>query len=239
MLLSKTYIINVTSRNIVKWKELKGDCVVRGPLEVTSYEIIRMGVTKFHLDCVCDRCRKEYNVISCKARTNPNKLSLCACCIQSDAQKSYYQTDAGKDKLIRGTQTRINNNEWRESMSKTGEKSAKWFSEQTDEYKSNWAKSMSIRMMKYPVGDPRRDEIKVYTRMVRRETKKSHRIYSTWENFDKIGRSGVVGAYQIDHVIPIKYGFDNGICPSVIGHINNLQIIPWEQNRSKWDKYKD
>lgn len=56
------------------------------------------------------------------------------------------------------------------------------------------------------------------------------------ENFDKRGKSGVDGAYQIDHVISIKYGFDNKINPNIIGNIKNLQMLPWKENRNKSSK---
>lgn len=57
------------------------------------------------------------------------------------------------------------------------------------------------------------------------------------ENFDKPRTlCGVEGGYQLDHIIPIRYGFDNGIPEEVIGHIDNLQIIPWKENNSKRDK---
>lgn len=52
-------------------------------------------------------------------------------------------------------------------------------------------------------------------------------------NFEKTGRAGIEGAYQLDHKVSIKYGFDNNIDPEIIGHIENLEMIPWELNRSK------
>ena len=55
------------------------------------------------------------------------------------------------------------------------------------------------------------------------------------ENYDKPrGLCGVEGAYQLDHIISIKYGFENNIDPEVIGNLNNIRFIPWEDNRSNW-----
>lgn len=54
------------------------------------------------------------------------------------------------------------------------------------------------------------------------------------ENFDKRGKSGVDGAYQVDHILSIKYGFENNIHPKIIGNIKNLQMLPWKDNRYKW-----
>lgn len=53
-----------------------------------------------------------------------------------------------------------------------------------------------------------------------------------------MGLCGVEGAHQVDHLISIKYGFDNNIHPSIIGHICNLSIKPWKENRKK-DKGND
>jgi hypothetical protein len=54
------------------------------------------------------------------------------------------------------------------------------------------------------------------------------------ENFDKRGKSGINDAYQIDHILSVKYGFENKIDPKVIGNIKNLQMLPWKENRYKW-----
>lgn len=60
---------------------------------------------------------------------------------------------------------------------------------------------------------------------------------SVLPNYDKPrGVCGVPGAYQLDHIISIKYGFDNNIDPVIIGGIDNLRFIPWEENRLKSDK---
>lgn len=74
----------------------------------------------------------------------------------------------------------------------------------------------------------------LYIAEVRKFTRRHKHVYSKWENFDKIGRCGVSGAYQLDHIVSIRHGFLNGIHPSTIGDISNLQIITWEENRKKW-----
>ena len=49
-----------------------------------------------------------------------------------------------------------------------------------------------------------------------------------------IGRNGTQGAYQIDHKISVKWGYDNGWTPEQLSAIDNLQLLPWEENRDKW-----
>lgn len=55
-------------------------------------------------------------------------------------------------------------------------------------------------------------------------------------NYNKRGKSGVYGAYHLDHKFSIMEGFINKIDPSIIGAINNLEFIPWEDNLKKRTK---
>ncbi len=56
-------------------------------------------------------------------------------------------------------------------------------------------------------------------------------------NSDKLrGKSGIPGAFQLDHIISISEGFENKISPDIIGSINNLQFLPWEENLKKRNK---
>jgi IS30 family transposase len=56
------------------------------------------------------------------------------------------------------------------------------------------------------------------------------------ENYDKRGKSGVEGAYQLDHKFSIVEGFKQNIKPEIIGNIINLEFIPWEENLNKRTK---
>ena len=53
------------------------------------------------------------------------------------------------------------------------------------------------------------------------------------ENFNKRGVNGQTGAYTLDHIISIKKGFIENTPPEQIGHIDNLQMLPWEENITK------
>lgn len=53
------------------------------------------------------------------------------------------------------------------------------------------------------------------------------------ENYEKRGKAGINGAYQIDHRYSVIEGFKNGIDPNIIGHITNLQMLPWRDNLKK------
>lgn len=72
---------------------------------------------------------------------------------------------------------------------------------------------------------------KKYAREVWRITRKQP--INKLRNYNKRGKCGIDGAYQLDHIISIHEGFTNNIPPKVIGNIKNLQIIPWEENLLK------
>lgn len=55
----------------------------------------------------------------------------------------------------------------------------------------------------------------------------------TFPNYELRGKAGVKGAYQLDHIISIKFGFEHNINPKFIGSIDNLWFIPWEINIKK------
>ena len=47
------------------------------------------------------------------------------------------------------------------------------------------------------------------------------------------GLAGEEGAHHMDHKYSILRGYQNNISPFVIGNINNLEMLPWEDNLSK------
>jgi len=186
----------------------------------------------------CINCGQEYK------RTHDNIFAvskgakLCQKCLFKDAQQrmintkrskayrekssktmvAFYKTDKGQDALRRGV-----------------ESFKKWL--KTPEGKIHSAKQGE--KLPHPSGtdhhnwNPNKTELQEYRCLVNYYTNKND--LSVLENYNKKrGLSGVVGAYQLDHVISIKDGYDNNIKPEVIGSIDNLQFITWEENRSKW-----
>lgn len=79
---------------------------------------------------------------------------------------------------------------------------------------------------------PTTPEYRKYSSKVHRLTRK---IYES--NIDSINPlrlprtvAGVDDGYQLDHIMPIKYGFYNNIPPEDIAKKENLRIIPWKEN---------
>ena len=58
----------------------------------------------------------------------------------------------------------------------------------------------------------------------------------TLEHWELRGRCGVEGAYQLDHIKSINWGWENGIEPEVIAEWDNLRMIPWKTNLLKSSK---
>lgn len=79
----------------------------------------------------------------------------------------------------------------------------------------------------------RKSKLQLYRDKVLKITNKQD--LKSLKNCNLRGRCGVKGAYQLDHIIPIKYGYLNNISPEELGDISNLRFIPWFENRMKSD----
>tara|TARA_B110000908_G_C10033386_1_gene348465 strand:- start:73 stop:651 length:579 start_codon:yes stop_codon:yes gene_type:complete len=73
---------------------------------------------------------------------------------------------------------------------------------------------------------------KRYGGLVRRATEK---VYIA--NLDIINpnsytrtRCGVEDGYQLDHIVPVKFGFANNIPIEEMSRVENLRMLPWKQN---------
>lgn len=72
-----------------------------------------------------------------------------------------------------------------------------------------------------------------------RVTSLTRKVEHLVEGFDrsKRGKAGTEGAYQIDHIISVEYGFSHGIPPEEISKLSNLRFITWEENLKKRHQY--
>ena len=51
-------------------------------------------------------------------------------------------------------------------------------------------------------------------------------------------KAGVNGAHHLDHIVPVRYCFNNNIPESVCAHRTNLQMLGWKENVGSRDKLK-
>ena len=76
------------------------------------------------------------------------------------------------------------------------------------------------------------DEYKRYRNKVSNLTEKTYRKYKHKINPDDLPRTkaGVENGYQLDHIIPVRFGFDNGIPPEMLSEQENLRMLTWQKN---------
>lgn len=98
------------------------------------------------------------------------------------------------------------------------DKTKKWYNEyrKTDEYKE-WKR--------------KQPQYKLYYMKVQEITQKND--LSVLENYSK---KNLYHKYELDHIYPISVAFKNDIPAELVGHIDNLRIIPGKQNRQKNNK---
>lgn len=85
--------------------------------------------------------------------------------------------------------------------------------------------------------DPIYSNFKKYRNRVAVRTKKNYQLNESLINPNnlKLGKCGVEGAHQIDHIISVRLGFEQGIPVEIIASAENLRVIPWLENIQKYD----
>jgi transposase len=80
--------------------------------------------------------------------------------------------------------------------------------------------------------NPNTPEYKKYAGKVHRLTRYTYEKYKGEINPNNYSRTicGVKNGYQLDHIIPIKFGYENDIPPEVLAEKSNLRMLPWKEN---------
>ena len=78
-------------------------------------------------------------------------------------------------------------------------------------------------------------EYRKYSNKVRRLTEKNYVKYFDIINPNNHPRTlcGVVGGYQIDHKLSVRFCYDKSISEEVCASLDNLQMIEWSKNLNK------
>jgi 5-methylcytosine-specific restriction endonuclease McrA len=92
-----------------------------------------------------------------------------------------------------------------------------------------------VRGPKHHRWNPNKSAFKEYRRLVQRETEKNYRLHRQAINPLNLLRAkcGIEGGHQLDHRVSVKEGFEKQIPVYEISHINNLQMLSWQENRKK------
>jgi len=88
-----------------------------------------------------------------------------------------------------------------------------------------------------------KEELKEYKQYRNRLKTLTEKTYDEFEsdinpNGYVRGVAGQVDVYHLDHIIPARFGFENGIPPEVLAEKENLQMLPWRDNIVKGRKYE-
>ena len=75
-------------------------------------------------------------------------------------------------------------------------------------------------------------EWKKYKSIVYELTRQTYKKYKNIINPNNLprGKAGVEGAYHLDHIVPIRFCFENNIPPEVCASVENLQMMEWKDN---------
>ena len=87
----------------------------------------------------------------------------------------------------------------------------------------------------HPRWNPNKSNFTTYSNQVRWLSEKNYRDNMKVLNPENHTRTlcGIDGGYQLDHKVSIKKGFRNGISVENISAVSNLQMLPWQINRTK------
>lgn len=75
-------------------------------------------------------------------------------------------------------------------------------------------------------------EYRKYAHIVHRMTRKTYNEFKEEINPNNYirGVAGKKDVYHLDHIVSVRFGFDNGIPPEDISRKENLQMLPWKDN---------
>lgn len=103
-------------------------------------------------------------------------------------------------------------------------------------YNKNMDKSyMQTEAYKETKRKPDTDKFKRYKNTVHRLSEKTYQDNVDIINPDRHPRTlaGVEGGYQLDHIVTVRFGFDNNIPPEALSEADNLRMLPWKKNLAR------
>lgn len=207
MIINTLIDTNVTNRNISKLTKF-GYPVVIGEMVKISYVHAN---PKRKIKCKCDECGIVYDISI--GRISDINSRLCKIHRKNEISKvfiDFWNSDKGLE-IRKSKGSKISKSKKGKPSTNIGERNGRW--------------------------NPNKPEHRKYERAVKLFTKQNFNDeLETLSNYNRRGIMGIDGAYNIDHKISINYGFVNNIPVSVIGHIANLVMIPWEENIKKSKK---
>jgi hypothetical protein len=242
MIVDSEIYITVGARNSLNVRKYFPDAKLNSSLLVSVDFAIESQVSKKALvKCKCDNCEIFYfrNCERLKSSEMAKKLcSECSAkhfgCIQmKKLNKARTPEDRSKSvKLYFSTE------EGKKSTKLRSEKFKNWL--KTEDGKKHLDKCKARLPRKrgsdHPNYNPDMGALDRYKVECSKITNLFFDDLQLLENYSKRSLAGTEGGYHLDHRISLKFGYDNGIPPELVGHIENLIMIPWSENISKKDK---
>ena len=150
---------------------------------------------------------------------------------QTANERGYYFTEETKHKISNKAKGNknflINGKPWNHKDNLTDETRIKWEKSIEKQKKTKESKG-------YKLPEDLYENYKKYNKKVYYFTKKQS--LDLLDNYEKRGKSGIEGTYQLDHKYSIVQGFKDNIEPFIIGNIVNLHFIPSNENSGKGKK---
>jgi len=242
MIISKYIIIRPACRNINRIRKIQPSATIGIEVEIKYPDFMELG-GNHKIKCECDTCGDAYTQPINRLLEMSRRVDLCGKCMLSEASekmkvtcktassrlkrsracKEFYKTDVGKETTKRGGETyKI----WAAS-----EEGQKYNISRTERF-------IKMRSEYNGINHPRYNPDKSLYNKYKSEVY-AHQNMQDLSNLAHINKPrtlcGVEGGWQLDHIVPLKYGFNNDISPKEMGHISNLEMMPWKENRTKSD----
>jgi hypothetical protein len=98
--------------------------------------------------------------------------------------------------------------------------------------------SRSKRIKNIESNDPVYNDIKKYRNRIAVRTKQTYEMYKQVINPNNLplGKAGIDGAYHVDHIFSVREGFTYSVPIELMAAIDNLQIVSWRENISKYSR---
>lgn len=240
MVIDKSVEIIVRARNFPEIQKVYKTSVVGDVIKITQQQCLTMARCR-KLDCVCDVCNKEYTQTANRINDIPLREQLCGDCMRKYGAENMVSTmrtekkrKEQSEKLFRFCSTE----EGKQTRKSFGKRHSVYLKSRPDLIEKFTTYLVHKTGEDHPNFNPNKTEFLQYWREVKTVTERTYREYLDIINPNRHERTlcGVENGYQLDHIISVKQGFDEGISPEIIGGLDNLQMLPWEENRKKWHK---
>ena len=240
MIIEKNIIVKIGRRNLslvrIHYPNAKDRDILEIPQKL-CLEIARCNV----LECICDQCGNYYTQSATRMIEMPQREYFCGYCMHSlgmEKMKKTWRTERKRKEQSEKLFEFYATEEGKQSRKSAGERHSEYLKSRTDLHETFTSNLPRMYGEDHPNFNPNKTEFQQYWREVKTITEKVYREHKDIINPNGHQRtlSGVENGYQLDHIISVKRGFNEGISPEIIGGVDNLQILPWEENRKKWHR---